>query len=72
MSSLCNLCVLRVSVVKTHHGGTENTEVAQRIKRDPSNFSEFSENLEDPWSLIEGSRLLADREFSGLLACLAP
>jgi HEAT repeat protein len=34
-SSLCNLCVLGVSVVKafsakTHHRGTENTEVAQR------------------------------------------
>ena|ERR1044072_6888842 len=35
-SSLCNLCVLCVSVVdefraKTHHRDTENTEVAQRI-----------------------------------------
>jgi hypothetical protein len=34
-SSLCNLCVLCVSVVnefraKTHHRDTENTEVAQR------------------------------------------
>ena len=39
-SSLCNLCVLCVSVVnnpkrKTHHRDTENTEVAQRyLNRD--------------------------------------
>src|ERR1044072_416548 len=37
-ASLCNLCVLCVSVVdefraKTHHRDTENTEVAQRILR---------------------------------------
>src|SRR6185503_4225468 len=53
--SLCNLCVLCVSVVNrfagiNHHRGTENTEVAQRRTSNPSltNVSEVKKRKYDP------------------------
>lgn len=38
---------------------------------DPSNFSEFSKNLEDPGFLIEGADCLLRGKFSRLLASVS-